>query len=210
MSCPHGCWEPKSLGKLWQLEAGDSELAGSSETSFGYKRSIRSSFILSFFPPSGVCLVSFLRMKRKPTQDSLVDTYSSVVVQIGTAPMAHVFACLVTTVWHYLRRIRRCGLVGGLSLRVSFKVSKAHAWTRPPRSAYDQDVECLANSPTPCLSASRHVTHHDTNGLTSEMVSHPPLMLSFVRGAAVMASLYSNTTVTGRKSMSAGAYENRH
>lgn len=73
-----------------------------------------------------------------------------------------------------------------------------------------QDIELLACSPTPCLSGSCRVTHHDANGLTSETVSHPPLMLSFVRDAVVMVSLYSNITVTGRGSMSAGTYGNRH
>jgi hypothetical protein len=43
--------------------------------------------------------------------------------------LTHIFECLVIKEWHYLRRIRRCGLVGGsLSLGADIEVSKAQAY----------------------------------------------------------------------------------
>lgn len=40
----------------------------------------------------------------------------------------HILECLVITEWHYLKRIMRCGLVGGsMSIGVGSKVSKVHA-----------------------------------------------------------------------------------
>ena len=43
-------------------------------------------------------------------------------------PKADIVSCLVVWEWYYLRRIRRCGLVGGsMSLGVGFEVSKARA-----------------------------------------------------------------------------------
>ena len=49
-----------------------------------------------------------------------------VLVWMRMAPMAHRFECLGHSGWNCLGRIRRCGLAGGgVSLTVSFEVSKA-------------------------------------------------------------------------------------
>lgn len=50
------------------------------------------------------------------------------VIEYEWPPEAHIFECLVIRMPCYLRRIWRCGLVqgGGVSLGVSFAVSKAH------------------------------------------------------------------------------------
>jgi hypothetical protein len=45
--------------------------------------------------------------------------------------LAYLFECFVTREWDCEKRVRRCGLAGGgLSLGLSFEVSKAHARPR--------------------------------------------------------------------------------
>jgi hypothetical protein len=68
--------------------------------------------------------------------------------------------------------IRRSGLDGGsVFLEVDFEVSKAQA--RPSVSLFllptDPDVELSATSPTSCVPACHHVSHHNDNGLNLKL-----------------------------------------
>jgi hypothetical protein len=56
-------------------------------------------------------------------------SYLSIVVSLRMSSKAHIFEFLVIREWHYLRGIRRCGLVeGSASLGMSFGISKAQGW----------------------------------------------------------------------------------
>lgn len=81
---------------------------------------------------------------------------------------------MVIREWLYLRRIRRCRLVGrdvafrgSMSLRVGFEVSEAQARPSGSLSLFllpvDLDIEFSASSPAPCLH-SGHPAHHADNG----------------------------------------------
>lgn len=115
------------------------------------------------------------------------------------------FECLVIRKWHYLGRIRKWALVGrSVSLKVGSEVSKAQV--RPSVSLFllpvDLDIELLATSPAPCLTACCHTSHHAMLPMmmimdyTSETVSQSQLKLSFIRVAVFMLSFHSNRTLT--------------
>ena len=67
---------------------------------------------------------------------------------------AQIFDCFITRDWHYLREIRRCGLIGwSVSLGVGFGVSKAQACVSLFLLPLDSDIDLSASSPAWCLLA---------------------------------------------------------
>ena len=91
------------------------------------------------------------------------------------APSAHIFGSLVIREWHYLKGIRRGGLVGvdmsywrkHVTEGEGFGDSKAQ--TRPSLPLFlllvGSDVELSAASSAPCLPERCHASCHDVNGL---------------------------------------------
>ena len=79
--------------------------------------------------------------------------------------------CLGIGEWHYLRRIRRCGLVGvGVALleeichrELGFEVSKAQA--RPSATLLPIDPDVVLSYYSSTSPASQPASHHGDNGL---------------------------------------------
>jgi hypothetical protein len=69
---------------------------------------------------------------------------------------------------HYIRGIRRYGLVGAsVLLEIDFEVSKVHAKSRVFLFSVpvDKDTELSDTSPAPCLPMCCHAPCHGDNGL---------------------------------------------
>lgn len=77
-------------------------------------------------PPSGTPPQVTSALELRLTGGDSRGTVWFVAVWMRMTPEAHILECLVPSLWDYVGKIKSCGLGGGESPEVGFKVSKTY------------------------------------------------------------------------------------
>ena len=106
-------------------------------------------------------------MSSRNLKATFYDTHS-VVVSIKWSRYAHIFECLVSRKWHYLKGLGGVALVEevchwGWALVFQKHMPSPESLSLP--APVDPDAELSATSPAPCLPECSHAFHHDNNRL---------------------------------------------